>query len=100
MQKPIRIIKSHQPLREPMQSNLISAVTTSLLLLPQSFTDLDLYTRIAGLSYRGDFRMRFGENPKKVVNIVTCNIPHFQKLYSPILKRFPSLTCVSHDSTR
>lgn len=93
MQKPVHIFKSHESLSYPMEANLYSAVTAALLLLPASFTDFDLYTRIAGLSYRGDFRMAFGgENPKKVVNIVTTNIPQFHHLYNPILKRFPSLT--------
>jgi len=41
--------------------------------------------RIAALSYTGDFRMVFGENPNKVSNIVTANLPHFHALYAPVL---------------
>jgi mitochondrial translocator assembly and maintenance protein 41 len=66
MQKPVRVFKEHEPLSGPMQANLRSAVRAAMLMLPQSFTDWELFTRIAGLSYRGDFRMVVGENPKKV----------------------------------
>ena len=37
--------------------------------------------KIAGISYLGDFRMTFGENPKKVRNIVDGNFKAFQELY-------------------
>ena len=36
--------------------NLVSALTTALLLLPASFTEEELFLTIAGLSYTGDFR--------------------------------------------
>lgn len=39
------------------------------------------FQRIAGISYLGDFRMTFGENPKKVRNIVDGNFSAFQQLY-------------------
>lgn len=41
---------------------------------------------IAGLSYTGDFRMVFGENPNKVANIVLKSLDHFHSLYSPVLE--------------
>ncbi|GMF51445.1 unnamed protein product [Phytophthora fragariaefolia] len=37
--------------------------------------------KIAGISYLGDFRMTFGENPKKVRNIVDGNLKSFHELY-------------------
>jgi hypothetical protein len=37
--------------------------------------------KIAGISYLGDFRMTFGENPKKVRNIVDGNLKSFRELY-------------------
>lgn len=37
--------------------------------------------RIAGISYLGDFRMTFGENPKKVRNIVDGNFDAFREIY-------------------
>jgi len=33
----------------------------------------------------GDFRMVFGEDKRKVLNIVQANIPEFEKLYSSFL---------------
>ena len=39
-----------------MIRNLVSALTTALLLLPASFTEEELFLTIAGLSYTGDFR--------------------------------------------
>lgn len=42
---------------------------------------LQMAQRIAGISYLGDFRMTFGENPKKVRNIVEGNFTEFRALY-------------------
>ncbi len=102
MQKPVSIIKAYDLLHEPQQTNLASATRAALLLLPESFSDLDLFTMIAGLSYRGDFRMSyFGEHPRKVQNIVTTNLAHFHRLYAPhVLAAVPSLTATGADRTR
>lgn len=70
------------------QVNLASALRTSLLLLPESFTEVQLFETIAGLSYRGDFRMKVGENPHKVRNIVAAQLPSFRSLYGGLLKSF------------
>ena len=61
----------------------------ALLQLPEKFGQVELYTTIAGLSYGGDFRMVFGENPDKVRNIVTPNLARFDKLYRPLLEVHP-----------
>lgn len=101
MQKPVRVIQAYEPLEEPQFANLTSATRAALLLLPETFSDFEFFTMIAGLSYRGDFRMTFGENPKKVKNIVTKNLAHFHELYSPhVLKAVPSLTTIGPDRTR
>lgn len=70
------------------QVNLTSALRTSLLLLPESFTEIELFTTIASLSYIGDFRMHVGENPNKVSNIVMNQLDPFRSLYGGLLKSF------------
>ncbi|XP_036595336.1 phosphatidate cytidylyltransferase, mitochondrial isoform X1 [Trichosurus vulpecula] len=93
LQKPVRILslKEDTLLRSALESNLESAVTTAFLMLPESFSEEDLFVQIAGLSYSGDFRMLVGEEKAKVVNIVKPNIPHFRELYSQILFKSPQV---------
>lgn len=69
-----------------LKTNLISAVLTSLILLPETFTEKELFKTIASLSYMGDFRMTFGEDKKKVSKIVESNYEKFQQLYYPVLE--------------
>ena len=66
LQKPVRVLKHNAEIEEAIKNNLESAVRTSLLMLPEKFEEIDLYLNIASLSYVGDPRMYFGENPKKV----------------------------------
>uniref|UniRef100_H2YJ28 Phosphatidate cytidylyltransferase, mitochondrial n=1 Tax=Ciona savignyi TaxID=51511 RepID=H2YJ28_CIOSA len=90
LHKPVNIIhhdfENSLKLLEGLKSNLISAVLTSLLILPENFTEMELYHTLAGLSYAGDFRMTFGEDRNKVSNIVSSNLDHFKQLYQPVLK--------------
>ncbi|XP_070557533.1 phosphatidate cytidylyltransferase, mitochondrial-like isoform X3 [Ptychodera flava] len=88
LHKPVMILKqkASKLLEYSLKSNLEHAVNVSLLLLPETFTEEQLYITIAGLSYAGDFRMTVGEDKNKVSNIVKPNLAHFQELYSPILK--------------
>ncbi|XP_004345447.1 MMP37-like protein [Capsaspora owczarzaki ATCC 30864] len=66
--------------------NLLSATRAALLTLPETFSFRDLCLAVSGLSYTGDFRMTFGENPNKVGNIVDANLEHFVELYAtPLL---------------
>ncbi|GAA5870929.1 hypothetical protein JCM8547_000035 [Rhodosporidiobolus lusitaniae] len=87
-QKPVRILVPDARVKLANQVNLASALRTALLLLPESFTEIQLFEEIAGLSYRGDFRMRVGENPHKVRNIVAAQLPAFRGLYGGLLKSF------------
>ncbi|NXO51052.1 TAM41 protein, partial [Aramus guarauna] len=98
LQKPVKILTQNEnsKLQAALVSNLKSAVTAAFLMLPESFSEEDLYMQIAGLSYSGDFRMVIGEDRLKVQNIVKPNVPHFQKLYSNILQDCPQVVYKHH----
>ena len=80
----VKIIKDDARVRLAQQVNLTSALRTALLLFPEEFTQEELYEKITSLSYSGDFRMKLGENPKKINNIVTSQILQFHHLYEPL----------------
>ncbi|KAM8867786.1 phosphatidate cytidylyltransferase, mitochondrial [Synchiropus picturatus] len=93
LHKPVKMLVQGEngKLRASLVANLKSAVTASFLMLPESFTEEELFLQIAGLSYAGDFRMIIGEDKSKVSNIVKDNIDHFQFLYSNILRDCPQV---------
>ena len=93
LQKPVKILRDNPSVRLANQVNLISAVRTALLLLPENFSENDLYTTIAGLSYMGDPRMTVGgDDPRKVANIVKHQLPNFRRLYTPLIDNLPNIT--------
>lgn len=67
MHKPVAMLVADPRVRVAQQVNLTSALRVALLLLPETFSEVELYTRIASLSYTGDFRMSVpgGENENK-----------------------------------
>lgn len=92
LQKPVKILRDDPRVRLANQINLMSAVRTALLMLPEKFTEKQLYEQIAGLSYMGDPRMSLGgENPKKVSNIVSAQLPNFRQLYVPLVDNLPNV---------
>ncbi|TPX64437.1 phosphatidate cytidylyltransferase [Spizellomyces sp. 'palustris'] len=90
LQKPVKILRDDARVSLANRKNLRTAVRTALLLLPQHFTEEELFTTIAGLSYKGDFRMRFGENPHKIYNIVYTQMDAFREIYKPIVEDLPN----------
>jgi translocator assembly and maintenance protein 41 len=93
LQKPVKILRDDPKVRLANQINLISAVRTALLMLPETFTEKELYSAITGISYQGDPRMRFGsENPRKIANIVDNQMANFRQLYSPLVEDLPNVT--------
>jgi mitochondrial translocator assembly and maintenance protein 41 len=95
LQKPVKILRDDPRIRLANQVNLISALRTALLMLPEQFTERQLYERIAGLSYMGDPRMSSffsAENPNKISNIVGAQLPGFRQLYVPLIDNLPNVT--------
>lgn len=91
MHKPTAVLFDVTNNRVPnaQQANLTSALRASLLLLPDKFSEKDLYRMLASLSYMGDFRMSVpgGENQGKIDNIVNNQLPWFRIMYSSLLTR-------------
>jgi len=97
LQKPVKILRDDPRIRLANQVNLISALRTALLMLPENFTERQLYEHIAGLSYSGDPRMNSfiaSENPNKVSNIVGAQLPGFRQLYVPLIHNLPNVSFV------
>lgn len=92
MHKPLRIIKDDARVRLTQQVNLASALRTALLTLPGSFTQRELFSRIAGISYAGDPRMVLpAENRDKVANMVSRQEDQFRELYWRLAQGLPGV---------
>ncbi|KAE8322571.1 MMP37-like protein [Aspergillus sergii] len=99
LQKPTRTIWNSSRVQEANQANLLSAINVALLLLPETFTEQELYTTIAGISYLGDPRMSVGgDNPQKVQNMIKHQLDDFRKLYNPLLKGMSNISTISCQS--
>ncbi|KAI8592247.1 mitochondrial matrix Mmp37-domain-containing protein [Geranomyces variabilis] len=95
LQKPVKVLRSDARVNLANRRNLRASVRTALLLLPTEFTEEELFCAIAGLSYTGDFRMKMGENPHKVFNIVYTQMDAFRELYKPVIEDLPNVNYVS-----
>ncbi|KAF9426553.1 Mitochondrial translocator assembly and maintenance protein 41 [Entomortierella beljakovae] len=94
LHKPVKILIDDPKTRLSNQVNLFNATRVATLMLPEKFTSEELFTKIAGLSYLGDFRMSIGENPHKVENIVKAQLAQFRRLYDPLLGNLSNVTYV------
>lgn len=95
LHKPVKILRDEPRARLVNQSNLLSAVRTALLILPEEFSEAELYTTIASLSFMGDTKAAKRENLLKVERIVKNQFLSFRTLYSPLLDMLPNVTLVS-----
>lgn len=91
----VKILRDDARVRLANQVNLTEAVRVALLTLPERFSEKELFERIAGISYVGDFRMVVGENPNKVRNIVDAQMSHFHRLYYGLLDDLPNVTSLN-----
>jgi translocator assembly and maintenance protein 41 len=98
LQKPVKILRQDAKLGLATKMNLENAIRVSLLMLPERFTEEELYLKIGGLSYSGDFRMRIGENPYKVFNIVYAQMDAFREKYDPIIDDLPNINRLADGS--
>lgn len=92
LHKPVKILRDNAAVRIANQQNLVGAVRTALLMLPEQFSEFELFSTISALSYLGDPRMSLPtENKSKVNNIVTNNMVNFRRLYSPLIDKLPNV---------
>ena len=93
LHKPVKVLRDDARVRLANQINLISALRTGLLLLDQEFTEPELFSAVAAISYLGDPRMRLGsENPGKVTKIVANQLSSFRQLYLPLIENLPNVS--------
>ncbi|KAL1132330.1 hypothetical protein AAG570_010286 [Ranatra chinensis] len=99
LHKPVEtlVMPTGKPLLSALKSNLLSALHAAFLILPEFFTERQLYVTIANLSYNGDFRMVFGEDKNKVRNIVDAQVEAFRAMYAPYLLGFDNYIEIPSD---
>lgn len=91
-QKPIQIVRGTEATNQAMEQNRESVLLTALMTLPVGEHSLkDLYTQICGLSYHGDIRMAFAEDPNKIKNIVDSNYFKLFEMYGASNRFFHTL---------
>lgn len=80
-QKPVLSIKSNEEIDKLILLNRRNACKVGLICLNEKKLR-DLYLTICRLSYCGDTRMKFAENPNKVNNIVGGSFDRFAEIYN------------------
>lgn len=86
LQKPVLVLRETPEIASALSANLRYALSYALLLLPERFSEFELWEKITSISYSGDPRMNIpgGENPRKIQNIVRGKnvLEGFRSLYS------------------
>ena len=81
-QKTVYPIKETKELKERIEKNREQGLLLSAYLQEKDeVTKKDLLVTLCGLSYLGDTRMKFAENPRKVLNIVEGSFDTYDKMY-------------------
>jgi len=92
--KDILVLKNDEEIDMLIKENRHNALVVSLLKIysqNKKCTLKQLYTIICSLSYIGDTRMTFAENPNKIKNIVDASFNNFKKIYSTNTELFSVL---------
>ena len=94
LQKPVMMLHSDtdNSFELALRMNLENAVHTAMLLLPDEFSEEELYETLTSLSYTGDLRMTYGEDKNKIKSIVKPNMERFRELYRPMLEKEEHIT--------
>lgn len=88
-QKPVYPIRTTDTIDNAIDKNRKVALLISLLTLPEKDRTLrGLFINLCSLSYLGDIRMLFVENPNKVINIVDAEFSLLSEIYSEKNKFF------------
>lgn len=86
LQKPVLVLRETPEIGAALSANLRYALSYALLLLPERFSEFELWEKITSISYSGDPRMNIpgGENPRKIQNIVRGKnvLEGFRSLYA------------------
>ncbi|KAJ1620665.1 mitochondrial matrix Mmp37 [Pavlovales sp. CCMP2436] len=87
LHKPVRTLVHCAKLEPALRANQKAALAAGLLSLPARFTERELYSAIASLSYAGDVRMGIAEDPRKVEKLVLPpdSFAKFGGLYAHLL---------------
>jgi len=87
MQKPVVLLKWNADMASAQYSNLERSLGLARILLPEQFSEFDLWRKTTELSYRGDVRTYFNaEDPLKAPKIVHgTGFQLFRDLYAPVL---------------
>ena len=81
-QKTIYPIKQSDKMKEAINKNRESVLRVAKFLQDKNeVTNKDIYVTLCGLSYLGDTRMKFAENPRKVLNIVEGSFNELNNIY-------------------
>lgn len=88
LHKPVKTLVDQRGIAGINRVNLQSALAASLLLLPSEFEEAQLHETICGLSYFGDIRMAFAEDPEKVRKIARGCRSELRQLYRAPLVQF------------
>ncbi len=81
-QKPVYPIRTTDAITKAINKNRKLALLISLITLPEEDKTIrGLFLNLCSLSYCGDIRMLFVENPNKVANIVDAEFPLLEEIY-------------------